>query len=98
VTGIASRKTRFCRARSCAGSRSSARPHAGSPSSSATTTPEVPWREAFGMRNRVTHGYFDIDLDVVWNTIMSDLPALEEAVARWLPLRTLPSERPPPSD
>jgi uncharacterized protein with HEPN domain len=60
--------------------------------------PEVPWREVFGMRNRVTHGYFDIDLDVVWNTIMSDLPALEEAVARWLPLRTLPSERPPPSD
>jgi uncharacterized protein with HEPN domain len=46
---------------------------------------EVPWREIFGMRNRVTHGYFDMDLDVVWNTIMTDLPALEDAVVRWLP-------------
>jgi uncharacterized protein with HEPN domain len=26
----------------------------------------------------VTHGYFDIDLDVVWNTIMNDLPACDE--------------------
>jgi uncharacterized protein with HEPN domain len=50
------------------------------------------------MRNRVTHGYFDIDLDVVWNTIMNDLPALEGAVVRWLPSRTPPSEQPPPSD
>jgi hypothetical protein len=32
---------------------------------------------AFWMRNRVTHGYFDIDPDVVWNTIINDLPALE---------------------
>jgi uncharacterized protein with HEPN domain len=54
---------------------------------------QVPWREISGMRNRVTHGYFDIDLDVVWNTIMNDLPMLEDAVASWLP----PGERPPPS-
>lgn len=45
------------------------------------------------MRNRVTHGYFDIDLDVVWNTIMNDLPSLEDAVAGWLPA----SGRPPAS-
>lgn len=51
---------------------------------------DVPWREIIDMRNRVTHGYFDIDLDVVWNTIMTDLPALEDAVVRWLP----PSEHP----
>jgi uncharacterized protein with HEPN domain len=31
--------------------------------------PEVPWRVITDMRNRVTHGYFDIDLDVVWNTV-----------------------------
>ena len=30
--------------------------------------PEVPWRVIIDMRNRVSHGYFDIDLDVVWNT------------------------------
>jgi len=46
---------------------------------------QVPWREISDMRNRVTHGYFDIDLDVVWNTIMNDLPALEDAVVSWLP-------------
>jgi uncharacterized protein with HEPN domain len=46
---------------------------------------EVPWREIFGMRNRVTHGYFDIDLDVVWNTVMNDLAALEDAIVGWLP-------------
>jgi uncharacterized protein with HEPN domain len=55
---------------------------------------QVPWREISDMRNRVTHGYFDIDVDVVWNTIMNDLPMLEEALASWLP----PSERPPASD
>jgi uncharacterized protein with HEPN domain len=34
------------------------------------------------MRNRVTHGYFDIDLDVVWNTVARDLPKLKESVTR----------------
>ena len=36
------------------------------------------------MRNRVTHGYFDIDLDVVWNTVTRDLPKLQESVTRIL--------------
>ncbi|HTT52578.1 MAG TPA: HepT-like ribonuclease domain-containing protein [Streptosporangiaceae bacterium] len=36
--------------------------------------PEVPWRVITDMRNRVSHGYFD--LDVVWNTVTSDLPKL----------------------
>ena len=44
--------------------------------------PEVPWRVITDMRNRVTHGYFDIDLDVVWNTVTRDLPKLKESVAR----------------
>ncbi|SMG56464.1 Uncharacterized conserved protein, contains HEPN domain [Paraburkholderia susongensis] len=30
--------------------------------------PEVPWRSMRGMRNRIAHGYFDINLEVVWNT------------------------------
>jgi uncharacterized protein with HEPN domain len=55
---------------------------------------EVPWREIIDMRDRVTHGYLDIHLDVVWNTIMKDLPALEQAIVRWLP----PSEHPPGSN
>ncbi len=37
---------------------------------------QVPWRSMRGMRNRIAHGYFDIDLDVVWDTVQSALPAL----------------------
>ena len=38
--------------------------------------PEVPWRSMRGMRNRMAHGYFDIDLDVVWATAQEWLPEL----------------------
>jgi uncharacterized protein with HEPN domain len=37
---------------------------------------EIPWRGMRGMRNRVTHGYFDIDLNVVWDTTKTALPDL----------------------
>jgi uncharacterized protein with HEPN domain len=37
---------------------------------------EVPWRNMRGMRNRMAHGYFDIDLDIVWETVQDWLPAL----------------------
>lgn len=38
--------------------------------------PAVPWREAAAMRNRTIHGYFDIDLDVVWSAAEVDIPSL----------------------
>ena len=38
--------------------------------------PAVPWSSMKGMRNRLAHGYFDIDLTVVWQTVQSSLPAL----------------------
>ena len=38
--------------------------------------PEVPWRSIRGMRNRIAHGYFDINLDVVWETVQTALPEL----------------------
>ena len=37
---------------------------------------EVPWRNMRGMRNRIAHGYFDINLDVVWETVQEWLPVL----------------------
>ncbi|SER72423.1 Uncharacterized conserved protein, contains HEPN domain [Azotobacter beijerinckii] len=37
---------------------------------------EVPWRNMRGMRNRIAHGYFDINLDVVWDTVQTALPEL----------------------
>jgi uncharacterized protein with HEPN domain len=39
---------------------------------------QVPWRSMRGMRNRIAHGYFDINLEVVWETVQSALPALLE--------------------
>lgn len=38
--------------------------------------PELPLAAAYQMRNAVAHGYFEVDLDVVWTTIVTDLPAL----------------------
>ncbi len=42
-----------------------------------TSHPEIPWAQMRGMRNRMAHGYFDINLTVVWDTVLSSLPDLE---------------------
>lgn len=41
-----------------------------------TQHPELPWQKMVGMRNRLIHGYYDVDLDVVWETVTEDLPGL----------------------
>jgi uncharacterized protein with HEPN domain len=38
--------------------------------------PNIPWRDIVAMRNRLIHGYFDVDLDRVWDTVTDDLPPL----------------------
>ncbi|MGB9777570.1 MAG: DUF86 domain-containing protein [Anaerolineae bacterium] len=38
--------------------------------------PEIPWAEIIGMRNRLIHGYFEVDLVKVWETVQHDLPRL----------------------
>ena len=38
--------------------------------------PAVPWRSMRNMRNRMAHGYFDINLEVVWETVQVWLPKL----------------------
>ncbi|MFO7858973.1 MAG: DUF86 domain-containing protein [Ectothiorhodospiraceae bacterium] len=43
--------------------------------------PHIPWRSMRGMRNRITHGYFTIDLDIVWNTMQTALPELRNKVS-----------------
>jgi uncharacterized protein with HEPN domain len=54
--------------------------------------PTVPWDEITGMRNRLIHGYFDVNLDVVWETISHDLPQLLVNIATILgpPEQTTP--------
>jgi uncharacterized protein with HEPN domain len=38
--------------------------------------PDIPWLDIVTMRHRLVHGYFDIDLDIVWSTVTEDLPPL----------------------
>ncbi len=42
--------------------------------------PELPIRSAYDMRNALSHGYFGVDLEVVWQTIHSDLPVLKRNI------------------
>jgi uncharacterized protein with HEPN domain len=42
--------------------------------------PEVPWRQIIGMRNVLTHGYFEIDLDIVWSVVERDLGKLRSQI------------------
>ena len=47
----------------------------------AAAHPDVPWRSMRNMRNRMAHGYFEINLDVVWETVEEWLPALMEQLS-----------------
>lgn len=40
---------------------------------------EIPWRKIVGLRNRIVHEYFGVDVDIVWSILQSDLPALRPA-------------------
>jgi uncharacterized protein with HEPN domain len=42
-----------------------------------SSAPDIPWAAIVGMRNRLIHAYFDIDVDVVWKTVTVELPALQ---------------------
>jgi uncharacterized protein with HEPN domain len=43
----------------------------------ASRYPRIPFAEIYAMRNQLSHGYFTIDLDVVWNSIQHDIPELQ---------------------
>ena len=47
--------------------------------------PEIAWPMIIGMRNRLIHAYFDIDLDRVWDTVTEDLPPLITQLEQILP-------------
>ena len=40
--------------------------------------PNVPWRQAAGLRNRIVHDYFGLDLEIIWEVIQHDLPRLRQ--------------------
>ena len=40
----------------------------------------IPWKQLYGMRNRIVHGYSGVDMRIVWDTISSDLPQLRQEI------------------
>lgn len=40
--------------------------------------PLITWKDISGMRDRLIHHYFGVDLEIVWNTVLEDLPILSE--------------------
>jgi uncharacterized protein with HEPN domain len=47
---------------------------------------DVPWKQMRGMRNRMAHGYFEINLDIVWDTVQQSLPDIERKIREFRPL------------
>ena len=47
--------------------------------------PEIDWSSIVGMRNRLIHAYFDVNLSIVWKTVTEELPQLLKDLARILP-------------
>ena len=46
--------------------------------------PQIPWPDIVGMRNRLVHAYFDINLNIVWTTATEELPTLRMQVEQIL--------------
>ena len=49
--------------------------------------PDIPWGEVVGMRNRLVHAYFEVDIGLVWRTVQEDLPPLIAQLERIVPPR-----------
>lgn len=47
--------------------------------------PQIPWLQIIGLRNRVVHGYFDIDLNLIWQIVHQDIPILLDQLQDLLP-------------
>ncbi|MBD2326946.1 DUF86 domain-containing protein [Alkalinema sp. FACHB-956] len=53
-----------------------------------TRYPHIPWVQMIGMRNRLTHAYFEVDLDIVWEVVTRDLPPLIVELEKIISLET----------
>jgi uncharacterized protein with HEPN domain len=43
--------------------------------------PSIPFAQIYGMRNRVAHGYFAVSMDMIWETVQTDIPELKNSLA-----------------
>jgi uncharacterized protein with HEPN domain len=46
--------------------------------------PEVPWQDIIGMRNRLVHAYFDVNMDIIWLTVVKFMPDLVRSIKKYL--------------
>ncbi len=44
----------------------------------------IPWKQVTGMRDKMTHEYFSVDVEVVWRTVQEDLPRLHDTAKQML--------------
>lgn len=44
------------------------------------SNPQVPWRQMIGLRNRVIHAYFEVNLQIIWEIIKGDIPTLKQEI------------------
>jgi len=44
--------------------------------------PDVPWQEMYSLRNRISHGYFGIDYEIIWDIIVNHLPFNKEQILK----------------
>ncbi len=45
---------------------------------------EIPWPQVISMRNRLIHNYYEVDLDILWKTVIEDLPPLVDILDNFL--------------
>jgi len=43
--------------------------------------PDIPWKDMAGMRDKLVHEYFGVDVEVLWKTIQQDLPTLKVLIS-----------------
>jgi len=49
-----------------------------------TSNPDIPWEDITGMRNKLVHDYFGVDLEKVWLTVQADIPTLKKQINKIL--------------
>jgi len=54
------------------------------PNSARNKYPEIPWKDMAGMRDKITHEYFGVNLKVIWKTVKEDISQLKPLVQNML--------------
>lgn len=48
------------------------------------SNPDIPWKDMAGMRDKLIHGYFGVDVEAVWKTVENDIPSLKKQMSNLL--------------